>query len=520
MAAGEAAMSRAIDRLAGLVQQAESRTRAQKLGQETRVAAERLSAAEDRMRVADRLLAETRPTATRDLEKADADDVLLKELTRKLAGLLNNLDPSQREAATREVDVAKAEIVATRKAAQEALEGAIREVDAARKELKAAREDYQKLRKELDVLLPHLASDFASGDRIARDSDMYFPAGQIQALAREVEDGERHFGALDQRQQFAQLKIWIGRFRRIQAWVESGEPTGLTDEEVQQLREIFPRLVGISKQYMPGYIEAFSRGFETDWDAYVVEATEQLQQAVETIRRDRDAELRRREAAAREQEQRRLAQEAGRAALGELRLIAAEPGFGEDDERRARFFVALDAAIKALGMSDPQLLDTLRPHAELLAGNPYRGLRRNLERPDPESARQEEIDAQREQYADLRAATRGRKVVMIGGDVREEKRRALRQVFEFDELEWVPYESARPVQIKSLEQRVRNHGMDLILILKEFVGHHVSESLRPLCEENGIPCLMVEHGYGTHQVAEALRRGVHRINANVPDEVG
>ena len=62
--------------------------------------------------------------------------------------------------------------------------------------------------------------------------------------------------------------------------------------------------------------------------------------------------------------------------------------------------------------------------------------------------------------------------------------------------------------------------MDLILILKEFVGHHVSESLRPLCEEHGIPCLMVEHGYGTHQVAEALRRGLHRINAGVPDEVG
>jgi hypothetical protein len=513
-------MSRAIERLAGLVQQAESRTRAAKLGQETRLAAERLTAAEDRIRAADRHLAETRPAATRDLEKADGDDALLKELTRKLAGLLSTLEPAQREAATKEVDVAKAEIAAARKAAQEALEGAIREIDAARKELKAAREEYQKLRKELDLLLPHLAGDFATGDRIVRESDTYFPAGQIQVLAREVDDGERHFGALDQRQQFAQLKIWIGRFRRLQAWVESGEPTGLTDEEVQGLREIFPRLVGISKQYMPGYIEAFSRGFETDWDAYVVEATEQLQQAVDAIRRDRDVDLRRREAAAREQEQRRLAQEAGRAAVAELRDITAGPGFAEDDERRARFFVALDAAIKALGMSDPQLLELLRPHADLLAGNPYRGLRRNLERPDPESARQEEIDAQREQHADLRVATRGRKAVMIGGDIREEKRRVLQAVFEFDELEWVPYESARPVQIKSLEQRVRNHGMDLILILKEFVGHHVSESLRPLCEEHGIPCLMVEHGYGTHQVAESLRRGLHRLSANVADEVG
>lgn len=513
-------MSRALERLAGMVQQAESRTRAQKLGQETRQAAERLGVAEDRMRAAERQLAESRPVATRDLEKADADEVLLKELTRKLAHILSSLDPGDRDTATKEVEVAKQEIATLRKTAQELLETTVREADAARKELKAAREEYQKLRKELDVLLPHLSSDFATGDRLARDADMYFPAGQIQALAREVDDGERHFGSLDKSQQFAQLKIWIGRFRRLQAWVESGEPTGLTDDEVQQLREIFPRLVGISKQYMPGYIEAFSRSFETDWDAYVNEAAEQLQQAIDTIRRDRDVESRRREALAREQEQRRLAQEAGLAALGELRLIVEEPGFAEDDEHKERFFATLDTAVKALGMSDPQLLDLLRPHAELLTGNPYRGLRRNLERPDPEAARQEEVEAQREQYASLREVTQGRKAVMIGGDIREEKRRALRQVFEFDDLEWVPYESARPAQIKSLEQRVRNHGMDLILILKEFVGHHVSDSLRPLCEEHGIPCLMVEHGYGTHQVAEALRRGLQRLNNGVPDQVG
>ena len=38
--------------------------------------------------------------------------------------------------------------------------------------------------------------------------------------------------------------------------------------------------------------------------------------------------------------------------------------------------------------------------------------------------------------------------------------------------------------------------MDLVLILKSFIGHHVPERLRPLCEQNGIPCLMVDRGYG------------------------
>jgi hypothetical protein len=153
----------------------------------------------------------------------------------------------------------------------------------------------------------------------------------------------------------------------------------------------------------------------------------------------------------------------------------------------------------------------VRPYTSLLTGKEFRALRRNLDRVDPDQARQDEIEAQRDMFQDVLSATKGLRAIMIGGDIREDKRRSLQAVFEFDDLEWVPYESARPAMLKSIEQRVRNHGMDLVLILKEFVGHHVSESLRPLCEENGIPCLMVEHGYGAAQMAETLRRGLAKI---------
>ncbi len=315
---------------------------------------------------------------------------------------------------------------------------------------------------------------------------------------------------LDQREQFAQLKIWIGRYRRLQAWVESGEITGLSEDDQTQLREIFPRLVGISKQYMPGYIEAFSRAFETDWDAYINEATEQLRLASETVRRDRDAESRRREVLARDLERQRQQRAGGLVALDELKRVLAR--YHLPDEGAEEFLVALERVVSGLGTSDPVVLDLVRPYADLLTGKDFRALRRNLERVDPDLVRQEEIDAQREQFQDLLAATRGLKAVMIGGDIREDKRRNLQAIFEFDELEWIPYESARPAMLKSIEQRVRNHGMELVLILKEFVGHHVSESLRPLCEENGIPCLMVEHGYGSAQMAEALRKGLAKIS--------
>ena len=99
---------------------------------------------------------------------------------------------------------------------------------------------------------------------------------------------------------------------------------------------------------------------------------------------------------------------------------------------------------------------------------------------------------------------------MIGGSVREDVRRTLLRLFDFDRLDWEPYEDARPVVLDAIERRIRHHGVDLVLILKGFIGDHVPERLRPLCEQHGIPCLLVEHGPGPAQVGEALRRGLRR----------
>ena len=147
------------------------------------------------------------------------------------------------------------------------------------------------------------------------------------------------------------------------------------------------------------------------------------------------------------------------------------------------------------------------PYRELVAGgNGLRALRRNLDRVRQEEAKDDETLQVR--YEDLISATQGRRVLMIGGSVREDVRRTLQRLFEFDRLEWEPYEDAKPAMLDSLEQRIRNRGVDLVLILKSFIGHHVPERLRPLCEQYDIPCLMVERGYGPAQVGETLRRGL------------
>jgi hypothetical protein len=309
---------------------------------------------------------------------------------------------------------------------------------------------------------------------------------------------------LSRAEQYAQLKIWIGRYRQFQA---APEPDA--SEEVQSLSpRVFHQLKTLSKTYEPGYIEAFRLDFHTDWASYIADAQEQFRQAAESARASRDREQLRGEYQAREADRQQQNRELGKAALAELKALMARVHL--PDEGLDEFLNLLKQVVSGLGASDPEVLELVMPYREHISGgNGLRAVRRNLDRiKDDQSA--DGDDTLRAQFADLIAATQGRRALMVGGSVREENRRALQRLFEFDRLDWEPYEDAKPASLDSLEQRVRNRGVDLVLLLRSFIGHHVSDRLRPLCQQYEIPCLMVDHGYGAAQVGEALRRGLTR----------
>ena len=163
-----------------------------------------------------------------------------------------------------------------------------REVEEARRELRVATDAYRQLRREIDRLQPELAEPFAAEDRLLWDAEAHFPGGQLQLLAHEVDAGLNAYGSLGKLEQYARLKVWIGRFRYYQA---SHDRDAEMTEELQALsHRVFHQLKFLSRQYEPGYIEAFRQDFSTDWAAYVAEAQEQLIQAIENGRRSRDAE--------------------------------------------------------------------------------------------------------------------------------------------------------------------------------------------------------------------------------------
>ena len=492
-------MTPALERLEELVRQAEAKTRAKKLGGETQKAAAHFREVEQRARRAAQRLRDVRPARLRDLEQAESDEHHLKDLIRKLAQFKSSLESDHD--AEQLVVTAQTEIERTRKEARVEIDEITRETDEARRELRSAIDQYQQLRRELDRLQPQLASQFGVEDRLLWEAEMHFPGGQLHALSREVEASLNYFGGLGKLEQYSQLKIWIGRFRHYQA---SDEPEGSEDIQILAQR-VFHQLKGLSKQYEPGYIEAFRHDFSTDWAAYVVEAQEQLLQATDASRRTKGVEQQRLEQQARDQERLQQTRVSGQAAMEDLKALMARVQL--PDEGVDEFLALLKSVVNGLGASDPKLLELVMPYRDIIeGGNGLRALRRNLDR--IRQGESKEDTALREQFDDLISATQGLRALMIGGSVREDVRRTLQRLFDFDKLDWEPYEDAKPAILDSLEQRVRHRGVDLVLILKSFIGHHVPERLRPLCEQYGIPCLMVEHGYGPAQIGETLRRGL------------
>jgi hypothetical protein len=390
-------MTPALERLAELVRQAEAKTRARKIESETQHAAEQFRAVELRARRAVEQLRALRPTSLRALEQADADEQLLKDLIKKLALYKSSL--GSEADAERLIATSQAEIERIRCQTKAELEKIGIEVEEARRELRTVTDHYRQLRRELDRLQPELAVQFTADDRLLWDAEAHFPGGQLQLLAHEVEVGLGAFASLNKLEQYARLKVWIGRFRFHQA---SQDRDALVTEEHQALsHKVFHQLKWLSRQYEPGYIEAFRQDFSTDWSAYVTEAQEQLAQAIEAGRRARDAEPpRTRESCDDQPSPSGMAQATRLAAPSSSTLHSTPPlAFTHavppsldglkllvsrlhlPDEGLDQFLAGLRHAIDDVGTANPELLRLVMPYREYITGEDGLGaLRRNLER--------------------------------------------------------------------------------------------------------------------------------------------
>ena len=396
-------MTKALDQLAELVRQAEAKTRARKIESEIQQVAEQFRVTEQRSRLAMERHRVDRPAKLQTLEQADADEQLLKDLVRKLALYKSSL--SSQVDAEKLIAASQAEIERTRRESKAGLEEISRELEEARRELRAAIDAYRQLRRELDRLQPELAVQFAAEDQLLWDAEAHFPGGQLQLLAHEVDAGLNAYATLSKLEQYARLKVWIGRFRFYQA---SQDREAELNDDLQALpHRVFHQLKWLSRQYEPGYIEAFRQDFSTDWSAYVAEAQEQLHQAIEACRRARAAELHTQHDCEPTSERavaplpgvfpRVLGSthsphvstmtvvpattqyQAASAPLSGLKALIARIHL--PDEGLDQFLTTLQRAVDVLGTANPELLRLVLPYREYINGEEgLSALRRNLER--------------------------------------------------------------------------------------------------------------------------------------------
>lgn len=197
------------------------------------------------------------------------------------------------------------------------------------------------------------------------------------------------------------------------------------------------------------------------------------------------------------------------------RLDALEALIREIDAAPAEARSAVEAQVRreiggllAAGVSsrNPRLVRVAGPLAALLEGSEFRTLRRAI-REDRESEEESEDAAPSPLPAGWAwwTHTRGKRAVMVGGSPREVNRARLEKAFELAELDWMPAEFRRN-SLQAIRDRVRSGGVDLVLILRSFVGHDADQVILPACREAGVAWASVEQGYGVARVRGAIER--------------
>ncbi len=197
------------------------------------------------------------------------------------------------------------------------------------------------------------------------------------------------------------------------------------------------------------------------------------------------------------------------------KAIAADPGADHSHD-----WGKIDAALVALSAAgrgrDPEVMNLLRPVAGIAPrGEQYPALERVLGAMAPEAEVVDEEGAADRYSADVarvRGMLRGSRVVIIGGERREDAVVRIREAFELSELEWVmlpEHGSTAPA-----EAPIRRTDTRLVLLLIRLAGHLHTEEVSLYCERHGKPLIRLPAGYNPERIAaEILQQASGKLAA-------
>ncbi len=342
-------------------------------------------------------------------------------------------------------------------------------------------------------------------------------AEDLQRLEEEVGLLETGLGKLPKQAIRARIHELACRAKLLQAENQGRIPA---DDAIRMRRTIFGRLRGIVRDASCDFVPSLRQEWmPASLEAEIARAQAEFAQATDEAP---VAAAGRPDADGAEHMRGRLRQ-AERWVLAEVYRHSnrrfERPG---DEEATKGLRQATLHAIHFLGECKDELPRILRHDADAFGeGSEYRWLRRRFAKLAETGAEEVEGPGEAEETGSveslagerihhpsvLRALprTRGRRVVMVGGAVREERRGRLASLFEASQWEWIPYERGDGQRgVQHLVERIRNGSMDLLVCLLGFIGHSVSEQVVPAAKERRVPCAIVPRGYGEAAIAEAI----------------
>jgi hypothetical protein len=273
----------------------------------------------------------------------------------------------------------------------------------------------------------------------------------------------------------------VGLLSSLARHVQDESPADTSDPT---LKSVFSRLSRWSKLYRPGFVPGLSRNNPPNHGSWLADAEHWWNVLSE------DAAPAAAPASPSDGAFRRLEEQ-----------VAAEP----DPASLAR---AVQEAVDAgVSQSDPRLVKLLLPRAEDLA------LARGLKTLKSGLRAQARVPLEEEETLDrpfpipedwpFRPLTVEKRAVVLGGDRRPMAADRMRETFGFATCEW---EETDPRRVGSLADRVRSGGIDLVILLRRFLGHSELEVVSNACRDSGVPFCVVDTGYGVTQVRLAIER--------------
>lgn len=282
----------------------------------------------------------------------------------------------------------------------------------------------------------------------------------------------------------------VARARRVQDEIPSGlvAPSSIPD-----LDRVFSTMTAYSKREQPGFVFGLMRSHTPVHGSWRQDARAWLQ----------DLEP-------------KLAEEQ---AEPSTQALAALETLLDDDDQDDGIDLADDITAAALACieagvdpEDLRLVRLLKPRYELLKKHTeFKKLRKAIREfevldQEFESEMKSPVRAVPADWP-FRDQVGGKRVSVLGGsEVAPDARERIQKAFELDVLDWVTLDHDRNVEL--LGEAIRGGTVEMVLVLRRFVGHDADDRVQPACEEAGVPYVAVEGGYGVAAIRMALERAL------------